>query len=118
MPEPSWSFDVDIVGRCNLSCPSCPVANMSGTPLQSGYISPELLDQIVRKAVSECKVTNFALYNWTEPFIHPKLLEEMIRQNVQDNNPALDVEKAYGPSFAAVSPLARLKRKFRNTILP
>ena len=47
-----------------------------------------------------------------------KLLEEMIRQNVQDNNPALDVEKAYGPSFAAVSPLARLKRKFRNTILP
>ncbi len=75
MPETSWSFDVDIVGRCNLSCPSCPVGNMAGTPLQSGYMSPKLLDQIVGKAVSECNVTNFALYNWTEPFIHPKLPE-------------------------------------------
>ena len=73
MRKISWSFDVDIVGRCNLSCPSCPVGNMSGTPLQSGYMTPELLDQIVRKATSECNVANFALYNWTEPFIHPKL---------------------------------------------
>jgi len=73
-----WSFDVDIVGRCNLSCPSCPVGNMSGTPLQAGYMRPELLDQIVSKATSECHVTNFALYNWTEPFIHP-YLPEMIR---------------------------------------
>ena len=73
-----WSFDVDVVGRCNLSCPSCPVGNMSGTPLQTGYMSPDFLDQIVVKATSECKVTNFALYNWTEPFIHPDL-PEMIR---------------------------------------
>tara|TARA_Y100000588_G_C14206162_1_gene904763 strand:+ start:424 stop:1413 length:990 start_codon:yes stop_codon:yes gene_type:complete len=51
---------------------------MSGTPLQSGYMSPQLLNQIVSKATSECRVTNFALYNWTEPFIHPKL-PEMIR---------------------------------------
>ena len=78
MRKVRWSFDVDIVGRCNLACPSCPVGNMSGTPLQSGYMKPELLDQIVAKATSECHVTNFALYNWTEPFIHP-YLPEMIR---------------------------------------
>ena len=78
MRKGRWSFDVDIVGRCNLACPSCPVGNMSGTPLQSGYMKPELLDRIVAKATSECHVTNFALYNWTEPFIHP-YLPEMIR---------------------------------------
>lgn len=78
MRKVRWSFDVDIVGRCNLACPSCPVGNMSGTPLQSGYMKPELLDRIVAKATSECHVTNFALYNWTEPFIHP-YLPEMIR---------------------------------------
>lgn len=73
-----WSFDVDIVGRCNLACPSCPVGNMPGMALQSGYMKPEFLDEIVTKALSECHVTNFALYNWTEPFIHPHL-PEMVR---------------------------------------
>ena len=73
MHQTRWSFDVDVVGRCNLSCPSCPVGNMSGTPLQTGYMQPEFLDKIVAKATSECRVTNFALYNWTEPFIHPHL---------------------------------------------
>jgi len=41
-------------------------------------MSPELLDKIVKKATSECEVTNFSLYNWTEPLLHPKL-PEMIR---------------------------------------
>lgn len=73
-----WSFDVDIVGRCNLSCPSCPVGNMSDIAPPGGYMKPELLDKIVSKAVSECHVTNFSLYNWTEPFIHPDL-SKMVR---------------------------------------
>lgn len=51
---------------------------MPGMPLQSGYMKPEFLDRIVTKALSECHVTNFALYNWTEPFIHPHLAE-MVR---------------------------------------
>jgi len=51
---------------------------MPGMPLQSGYMKPEFLDKIVTKAISECHVTNFSLYNWTEPFIHPHL-PEMVR---------------------------------------
>ena len=27
-----WLFDVDIVGRCNLRCPSCPVGNSAEVP--------------------------------------------------------------------------------------
>ncbi|MBT3808057.1 MAG: radical SAM protein [Rhodospirillaceae bacterium] len=78
MRKTRWSFDIDIVGRCNLSCPSCPVGNMTGMQLQSGYMSPEFLDKVLAKALSECHVTNVALYNWTEPFIHPHL-PEMVR---------------------------------------
>lgn len=73
-----WSFDVDVVGTCNLACPSCPVGNLPGTPLQTGYMKPEFLDKIVAKAISECHVTSFNLFNWTEPFIHPRLAE-MVR---------------------------------------
>lgn len=51
---------------------------MPGMQLQSGYMKPEFLDKLVTKALSECHVTNFALYNWTEPFIHPHLAE-MVR---------------------------------------
>jgi len=51
---------------------------MPGMALQSGYMKAEFLDKIVTKALSECHVTNFALYNWTEPFIHPHLAE-MVR---------------------------------------
>lgn len=51
---------------------------MSEARPAGGYMKPELLDRIVTKALSECHVTNFALYNWTEPFIHPDL-PEMVR---------------------------------------
>lgn len=41
-------------------------------------MSPDLLEKIVRKAVSECDDPEISLYNWTEPFLHPQL-PEMIR---------------------------------------
>jgi len=36
-------------------------------------MDPSLLERIVRKAKSECKVVNFELFNWTEPLLHPKI---------------------------------------------
>ena len=26
-PKTKWQFDIDVVGSCNLRCPSCPVGN-------------------------------------------------------------------------------------------
>lgn len=73
-----WHFDIDIVGGCNLRCPSCPVGNSKDVSVARGYMSPDLLEKIVRKAISECEELKIALYNWTEPFLHPQL-PDMIR---------------------------------------
>ena len=77
-PKTKWQFDIDVVGSCNLRCPSCPVGNSweARTPL--AYMRPEMLDRIVDKATTECRVVGIYLYNWTEPLLHPRLAE-MIR---------------------------------------
>ncbi len=69
-----WQFDIYLVG----SCPSCPVGNLSEAKTPEKYMRPELLERIIRKAKSECRLTEINLYNWTEPFLHPNL-SEMIR---------------------------------------
>ncbi len=77
-PKIEWHFDIDIVGGCNLRCPSCPVGNLMDVRNAKGHMKPELLDKIARKAKAECGNVNISLFNWTEPFLHPKLAE-MIR---------------------------------------
>jgi len=77
-PARRFHFHVDILGTCNLTCPSCPVGNSANIKAPTGHMSLELLDKILKKATAECEVTGFALYNWTEPLLHPKL-PDMIR---------------------------------------
>ena len=77
-PENRFLFNVDILGQCNLRCPSCPIGNSTNIKNPTGYMSPDLLDKILKKATAECEVTAFELYNWTEPLLHPKL-PELIR---------------------------------------
>jgi MoaA/NifB/PqqE/SkfB family radical SAM enzyme len=73
VPDTTWLFYVDIVSGCNLACPSCPIGNSRDVPTAKGFMSPELLDRIVRKSVDECGRVEYGLYNWTEPFLHPDL---------------------------------------------
>ncbi|MCW8914831.1 MAG: radical SAM protein [Magnetovibrio sp.] len=70
-----WQFDIDIVGTCNLRCPSCPVGNLREAGTSEKYMRPEMLDSIITKAKSECRVYGVYLYNWTEPFLHPNLAD-------------------------------------------
>lgn len=72
-----YSFYIDIVGSCNLRCPSCPVGNYAPSN-PKGFMDFALFEQIVQKAKSECEVHAICLYNWTEPLLHPKL-PDMIR---------------------------------------
>ncbi len=74
----SFGFDIDIVGSCNLRCPSCPVGNSPELRTRSGVMSLELLSAILDKGIEECRITHVGLFNWTEPFLHPRL-PEMIR---------------------------------------
>lgn len=68
-------FYIDVVGACNLACPSCPMGNSTDVLIPRGLMEKDLLDKILTKAVSECTVTGVGLYNWTEPLLHPRLPE-------------------------------------------
>ena len=70
-----YVFNVDIVGTCNLRCPSCPIGNTNSHMLPGGAMSIDKLDSIVKKAKRELGYVSFHLYNWTEPFIHPQIGE-------------------------------------------
>ncbi|HBH54253.1 MAG TPA: radical SAM protein [Planctomycetaceae bacterium] len=63
---------VDIVGMCNLRCPSCPVGNM-GPVNPSGLMSEELFHRIVEKAVTDFGIESVVLFNWTESLLHPRV---------------------------------------------
>lgn len=71
-------FNIDVLGGCNLRCPSCPQGNVKGYRLPSGQMDPKLLTDVVSKARSECEVMGIELFNWTEPLLHSKL-PELIR---------------------------------------
>jgi MoaA/NifB/PqqE/SkfB family radical SAM enzyme len=70
----AFSYNIDVVGGCNLRCPSCPVGSMreSGTP--KTLMSPQVFEEIVLKIKRETPgTTQVNLYNWTEPLLHPEL---------------------------------------------
>ena len=78
----AFFFNIDVIGACNLRCPSCPTGNYQERVNPSGLMSPERLVQIMDKAVSECQVTGVGLFNWNEPVLHPQLpkLVEIVQE--------------------------------------
>lgn len=64
----------DLVGSCNLRCPSCPVGTMAGTN-PKGMISEELFHRILEKLSREFPNWQLHFYNWTEPLIHPRIAD-------------------------------------------
>ncbi|VVO01290.1 hypothetical protein PS718_02687 [Pseudomonas fluorescens] len=64
---------IDIVGACNLSCPSCPMGNSENLNFKKS-MQIDMFRQIVEKAKGE-GVREIYLYNWTEPLVHPKIGE-------------------------------------------
>lgn len=73
MYKQNFDIDIDIVGACNLRCPSCPQGNIKDYRLPQGFMQAELLKRIVEKAATECKKLKINLYNWAEPLLHPHL---------------------------------------------
>lgn len=102
---------IDIVGACNLSCPSCPMGNSENANFKKA-MQIEMFTKIVEKAKSE-GVTSIFLYNWTEPLIHPKIGEFVeiinaagLKSGISSNlNLAKNMEKAMlaNPWFFRVS---------------
>lgn len=66
-------LNIDVVGNCNLKCPSCPVGNWGEFSQPQKSMSTGLLSRILDKAKEECVVSGVGLFNWTEPLLHPDL---------------------------------------------
>jgi len=67
---------IDIVGSCNLKCPSCPVGNYEEQP-SKGLMSLETYIKILNKIYKEHPGEKIFvdLYNWGEPGLHKNLGE-------------------------------------------
>jgi len=64
---------IDIVGSCNLACPSCPSGGQNKN--RGGRMSLELFHRILAKIARENPGTTVSLFNWTEPLLHPQVPE-------------------------------------------
>ncbi len=74
----SFLFNIDVIGACNLRCPSCAQGNVTDYRLPHGQMDPELLRCIITKAKTECQVESVHLFIWGEPLLHARL-PELIR---------------------------------------
>lgn len=63
-------YNIDVMGSCNLRCPSCPAGNSLEVDNPRGAMKPELLAAIMDKASAETEIEGVGLFNWTEPLLH------------------------------------------------
>jgi len=76
----TYTYWVDIVGACNLRCPSCPRGNFQPTDVLTGAPPAGLMDfQLYKDIVQRIKFDGpsynpqIHLYNWGEPLVHPDI---------------------------------------------
>lgn len=84
---------IDIVGTCNLRCPSCPVGNFKAADFTDvarpkGFMEFELFQKVLDKIERESGGEPFEvfLYNWGEALIHPRignLVGELARRGIR-----------------------------------
>ena len=116
----TFTYWVDIVGACNLRCPSCPRGNFTPNdvvlaPPDAGLMKFDLFKDILRKIKDDGPSLNpqVHLYSWGEPLLHPevaKFVEYTLDQgfycglsaNLNYVKTLRDVVKA-GPDFFRLS---------------
>lgn len=65
-------YTIDVVGSCNLRCPSCAHGMDYNSP--KGMMPFKDFKQVTHKMMGEVDiVSHVSLYSWGEPFLHPKL---------------------------------------------
>jgi organic radical activating enzyme len=121
------TYLIDIVGTCNLRCPSCPVGNMAVTdfvadPRKKGFMELDLFTKVVDKIEAECAAQNrpfeINLYNWGEPMIHPQfdeicriLAKRNIRFHISSN---LNNEVSFAQALRTAATLRASTSGFTN----
>lgn len=78
-------YTVDVVGSCNLKCPSC-AHGASGMESPMGVMPYESFEKVTQKMLQESEIlSHVSLYSWGEPLLHPKLdviIEHMHKQGI------------------------------------
>ena len=73
----TYVYAIDVVGTCNLRCPTCPVGNspLGGRP--KGFMPLDLFRRIVAKikADNAAAQPEVFLFNWGEPLLHPEIAD-------------------------------------------
>ena len=71
----TYVYTIDIVGTCNLRCPTCPVGNLPDSARPRGFMDYDLFERIVAKLQQESPAARpeVWLFNWGEPLLHPEL---------------------------------------------
>ncbi|NRR32628.1 radical SAM protein [Oxalobacteraceae bacterium] len=71
----NYVYAIDIVGTCNLRCPTCPVGNSQASERPRGFMPLDLFEKIILKIVAERvdRQAEIWLFNWGEPLLHPDL---------------------------------------------
>jgi hypothetical protein len=74
------NYVIDIVGTCNLRCPSCPVGNFEqsdfdGIERKKGFMELDLFRSILGKINADNPGVrpHLLLYNWGEALMHPRV---------------------------------------------
>lgn len=71
----TFSYIIDVVGTCNLRCPSCPVGNTPRDQRDIGFMDVKMFEQILAKIKTEGhkELPELWLFNWGEPLLHPEI---------------------------------------------
>lgn len=71
----TYVYAIDVVGTCNLRCPTCPVGNFPAAQRPRGHMALDLFERILDKIMAEAVAARPAiwLFNWGEPLLHPAL---------------------------------------------
>jgi pyruvate-formate lyase-activating enzyme len=71
----AYVYAIDVVGTCNLRCPTCPVGNFAAADRPKGFMAVEQFERILDKIVAERVAPRVQvwLFNWGEPLLHPEL---------------------------------------------
>jgi len=83
--------NIEVVGACNLRCPTCPNGVPALRPRQPGLMDVERFRRILEKLALECPpatISDLSLFNWGEPLLHPRI-GELVRATRQAGFPCV-----------------------------
>jgi MoaA/NifB/PqqE/SkfB family radical SAM enzyme len=71
----TYVYAVDVVGTCNLRCPTCPVGNFADARRERGFMPLATFERVLAKIVRErvADKPEVWLFSWGEPLLHPDL---------------------------------------------